>query len=294
MTLLQLEYFLNVASSGSTQQTSQALSVSQSTISTSIRSLEDELNVTLFDRSPRGMTLTAAGRRLQASAKLITDQVRTIQLEMRQYSCQERPFRIGIPIAFSYVYWPEIYLDLQKRYPNLRLEIVHRTFRTLLVQLKEKKLDMVIGAVSLGGSDLFEHEIFRTDPHIYVTVSQDSPLASRPVLRFEELAQYPVLHYKGGETSLMYFSEKLRPYLPENAASPLICDQFSTLLRMIRKNAGIGYLTISLNGSFPGLVSIPLEESRSGCHFSSYWNAQSEQASTIRKVNQILRSHLAP
>ena len=61
MTLLQMQYFTEVCKTGSTLKASQSLNVSQSTISSSIKALEDELNVLLFQRTSKGMVPNAAG-----------------------------------------------------------------------------------------------------------------------------------------------------------------------------------------------------------------------------------------
>lgn len=62
MTFLQIQYFIEVCRTGSTLKASQALNVSQSTISSAIKTLEDELGAALFDRTSKGMTPNAAGR----------------------------------------------------------------------------------------------------------------------------------------------------------------------------------------------------------------------------------------
>ena len=53
MTLLQMQYFTEVCKTGSTLKASQSLNVSQSTISSSIKALEDELNVLYFSEPPK-------------------------------------------------------------------------------------------------------------------------------------------------------------------------------------------------------------------------------------------------
>ena len=61
MTLLQMQYFMEVCRCGSTLKAAQAANVSQSTISMAIRALEKELSIPLFDRSSKGLAPNAAG-----------------------------------------------------------------------------------------------------------------------------------------------------------------------------------------------------------------------------------------
>ena len=66
MTLSQLEYIMEICHCGSMNKASQHLFVSQSTISTAIRELEEEMGITIFTRSNRGIALTEEGQEFLA------------------------------------------------------------------------------------------------------------------------------------------------------------------------------------------------------------------------------------
>ena len=79
----QLDYFLAVARTGSFTAAAVALKVAQPTLTKSIRGLEQELGVTLFDRLPRGAALTAAGAALRRHAERVGVQMRDAAEELR-------------------------------------------------------------------------------------------------------------------------------------------------------------------------------------------------------------------
>jgi LysR family nitrogen assimilation transcriptional regulator len=83
MSLSQIEYFVAVANAGNVGRASMALRVAQPAVSRQIRRLEDELGASLFVRTSRGMTLSAAGQRFLQHARGILEGVRQAEAEMR-------------------------------------------------------------------------------------------------------------------------------------------------------------------------------------------------------------------
>lgn len=83
MSLTQIEYFVAVAEEGHVGRASRRMHVSQPPLSRQIRALEDELGVTLFDRTPRGMVLRDEGHRFLARARRVLDEVREARREAR-------------------------------------------------------------------------------------------------------------------------------------------------------------------------------------------------------------------
>ena len=82
MELRQLEYFREIANTGSINEAARKLNMSQPPLSYQIRQLENELNVQLFERTHKGVILTAAGKLLYDRAASLLDYARSTELEV--------------------------------------------------------------------------------------------------------------------------------------------------------------------------------------------------------------------
>jgi DNA-binding transcriptional LysR family regulator len=150
MELYQLRTFLTVADEGHLTRAAEKLFTSQPAVSTQIRALEDELGVRLFDRSPRGMTLTGAGETLQEQARKIVNAARDFKMTaegLRGTVTGELVF--GLNNRPEILRLMEILRNLTTDHPELRYEMVCGSSGVILQGLDE-------GSISIG---FFEGEL---------------------------------------------------------------------------------------------------------------------------------------
>lgn len=273
MTLLQMQYFREVCRCKSTLKASQSLSVSQSAVSTSIKLLEKELAVTLFERTSKGMVPTAAGERFLARSEAILDQTEALEREMQRFSLIQRPIRLGIPVQLNHAHWPELYFRLKQRFPDMEFQSINRTVSTLMELLEKGEVDCVLAlrpsepparySVLLG----VEHER-------HVSMSISNPLACRERLTYRDLLDCPVLGY-AGDTVQTTLTQKEYAKYGRTLHYAHRFDQIATLLQFLRRNTGVAFIRKDITDAYDDLVSIPLEDMQGNYYLCLLWDQNS-------------------
>ena len=143
MTITQLGTFLKIAENGSFTAAASLLGYAQSTVTTQIRQLEEELDCLLFERLGKSIVLTAEGKRLQGYAEKMLQIEREIRLEVPNLQEPSGMIRLGVSESLCYNRLPACLLAYKRRYPqmDIMLQFVdHDTFPALL---KNGTLDIV-------------------------------------------------------------------------------------------------------------------------------------------------------
>lgn len=142
MELFHLRTFVTVAEEGHLTRASERLYTSQPAISAQLKALEEELGVTLFDRTPRGMTLTAAGQRLLADARRTLDAAGDLMQAARGLQNQLiGKVRIGLNTDADFLRLVALQSALRRRHPQLELEFLTGSTSANVPQLRVGKLD---------------------------------------------------------------------------------------------------------------------------------------------------------
>ncbi|MEZ5862707.1 MAG: LysR family transcriptional regulator [Geminicoccaceae bacterium] len=142
MTLAQIETIFWVARLGSTQATARQLNLAQPTISLRLRDLETALDVRLFDRVGRGLTLTHEGGVLLERVSAILNEVTRIGELSGAADYLSAVVRVGLPETFALVCLPALVRNLQAEHPALRMEFFISTSTILEARLLRHELDI--------------------------------------------------------------------------------------------------------------------------------------------------------
>lgn len=287
MTFLQIWYFIEVCRLGSTLKASQSLNVSQSTVSTSIRNLESELNVSLFDRTSKGMKPNVAGVFFLERCQEILKKTQDLKTEMEQFSVVRRPVRLGLPVQMNQIYWSDLYFQLKKEFPDWEFQSINRTVPVLMEMLKNNELDGII--FMRHNQELKDHFlILREEQCRYVAMSRSNPLAGKSSVSYQQLANYPILRYAGDDlqAELIAMQYQLVGVQPKYG---LKFDQFSSLLQFLRKDAGIAFIHREVIKPYPDLVSIPIQEENRIYPTYLVWNKYSLLARGPKRLIQVIQ-----
>lgn len=125
MEFRQLKYFVRIVELSSFSKAAQDLFIAQPALSNQISNLEKELNTQLLSRSVRGVTPTEAGKTLYRHAQAIIRQIEHLKYEVENESANPKgSVSIGIPTSVSNVLASPLIAATQKRYPEIKLQIV--------------------------------------------------------------------------------------------------------------------------------------------------------------------------
>ena len=145
-----LKIFLEVANSNSFLEASNKLYVSQPAISKSMSKLEEDLNVTLFYRANKGISLTPSGEILYNYLKKAEDLLLTCQRELTSINdIEESSLVIGVQSHIVRNYLMNKIDDFRLKHPKIKIELIDMSTNQLLEQLESWKLDFVIDSTPI-------------------------------------------------------------------------------------------------------------------------------------------------
>ena len=161
MNLQQLEYIVALDVHKSFSKAAESCFITQATLSTMVKKLEEELNLVLFDRKTTPIITTDCGQKIVDEAKRIllhTQQLKTIASEVKRTI--EGELKIGVIPTVASNLLHRILPTLIKKYPMLKLVIQEITTSNILKQLKTGELDVGILATPIKGNDFEQIELY--------------------------------------------------------------------------------------------------------------------------------------
>lgn len=187
-----MRQILAIHREGSFGRAADALGVSQPTLSKSIARLEDELNLTLFDRSGSGAAVTAMGALIVERAERIIGEAERLSRDVELVGAgQLGEARIGVGSALRATFLPEFAEAVARKYPALGLELTVGSRDLLVGRLRTGRKDVIIAADAedLDPREVIKVELFR-EPVVAVA-APSHPLAGRDWVSLEEFARHP-------------------------------------------------------------------------------------------------------
>lgn len=157
MTITQLQYVLAVAEHKNFTLAAEKCFVTQPTLSMQIQKIEDELNITIFDRSKKPIQLTDIGQKIVSQAKNIVNEANRMQdIVEQQKGFIGGEFRIGIIPTIMPTLLPMFLKIFIKKYPKVKLIIEELNTDDIILKLKNGHLDAAIAATPLMEEKLKE------------------------------------------------------------------------------------------------------------------------------------------
>jgi LysR family hydrogen peroxide-inducible transcriptional activator len=186
LTLRQLRYLDALARHGHFGRAAEECLVSQPALSMQISELEKELGAKVVEHQQGASVLTEIGREVARRAADILSATRDLAASARRGARPlTGPLHVGIiPTLAPYVL-PPVLPELQRRYPELRLELIESQTRTLLGELRRGALDVLLLALPLDQPDLQTLSLF--EDHFLLAVPACDPLPERSRVRSRDV-----------------------------------------------------------------------------------------------------------
>ncbi len=216
MTLQQLHYALVIAEKGSLSKAAETLYVSQPSLTGAMQELERELQITIFNRSGRGVTLTQDGSEFLLYARQLYGQYESIMDKYGKTPNIKKKFGVSTQ---HYSFAVKAFVELVKSFGTLRYDFAIRETKTREVISDVASLKSEIGILYLSDfnraaitkllrtANLKFHHL--TDCRAYVYLWSGHPLAKKKSIRFSQLADYPCLSFEQGDDASFYFAEEI-------------------------------------------------------------------------------------
>jgi LysR family hydrogen peroxide-inducible transcriptional activator len=192
MNLRALKYFVKLAELQHFSKAAEACFVSQPTLSTQIKKLEEELGVQLVERIPRKVTLTPVGHEIAERARHVLRDIEQIQMTARRSRDPETgSLRLGIFPTLAPYLLPHVVPGIRTRFPALKLQLSEEKSSDILKQLDNGILDAALLALPLDDDGL-EMEILFEEPFV-LAMSNSHPLCDKKDINLSDLDGHELL-----------------------------------------------------------------------------------------------------
>lgn len=239
MELNQLRSFLSVARTGQLVRASEQLHLTQSALSKQIKSLEDELGVLLFVRTPAGMVLTGAGRRLlPLAARTVESAQEIVSVATSMGGSLSGALRLGTIIDPESIRLGPLLSALLELYPHVDVSLIHGISGGVLQLLKEKQVDACFYLGPLKDTEVAVRQLALEHYVVIGPVAWEERLRSAT---WEELAAMPWLATPPGSSQHglveQMFAERGIAY-----RTVVEADQEASMLELVQAGVALGLM----------------------------------------------------
>ena len=263
MTLQQLRYVITVAQKGTISEAAKELFISQPSLTNAIRELEKEMNITIFNRTNKGVAVSTEGEQFLGYARQVLEQANLLESAYKTSVRDKQRFSVSTQ---HYAFVVNAFVDLIKELPQNEYDFSIRETQTYEIIDDVATMKSEIGIIYLNAFNeaaltkiikskgLCFNELFIAKPHIFVTA--EHPLANKESVTMEELADYPYLSFEQGNHNSFYYSEEIFSTV-ERKKNIRVTDRatlFNLLIGLNGYTVCSGVIDSGLNGS--NIISI--------------------------------------
>jgi DNA-binding transcriptional LysR family regulator len=257
MTLVQLRHLIALAQTGSFSRAAQAQFLTQPALSRSIRALEDELGMPLFDRVGRRIELTAFGRATLERARLLVSDAEELQGSGRRSREGERgTLRIGMGSGPGAMLMTPLLMTIALEHPQVHVEIARGGTELLVQSLRARTLDaLVVDARSLKPAPDLRTELLFEMRGAFM-VRRGHPLTKlRGGPGFEDVSRYPIASTPLSDEVARILIARYGPQAHPEHCVTLRCEEVASLVEVAEHSDAV---LLAIRAAAPTLVELAL------------------------------------
>ena len=243
LNILHMKYAVEVAKLGSLNKASESLLIAQPNISRSIKELEADLGITIFNRSAKGMELTPEGEEFINYAQNILKQIDEVDKIYKNASPRKQKFSISVPRA---CYISEAFAKFSQCLTNAPAEVFYeetnsqRTVNNVLT--KDYKLGIIRYAENYDKffkSMLEEkglgYEMIAEFSYVLI-MSKNNPLAEKDIITFDDLAPYVEIAHADPYVPTLPLAKVVKDELPDNVERRIFIFERASQFDLLSEN----------------------------------------------------------
>lgn len=216
MTLNQLKYVITLSKVNSINEAAKILFISQPSLTSSLKSLEEELGFDIFLRSKTGISLTVKGSEFLGYAKSVVEQFDILDAKYISQGTAKRSFQVSMQ---HYTFAVNAFVEVINQYgmDEYEFEIHETKTHEVIENVKNQKSEIGVLYLNEYNKSVLE-KIFNDSNiefiplfacNIYVYMSKSNPLANNKLIKMEDLDDYPCLAFAQGDYNSFYFAEEV-------------------------------------------------------------------------------------
>lgn len=274
MTIQQCRYVLEIAKTGSFSEAAKQLFIAQSSLSVSVKSLEHELDIKIFERGANGVYLTDDGAEFVRYAKQICE---SSDFALKRYCMPHINCKLHIATQ-HYDFIADIFAKFIEENSDNSYKFSIREIETynVIQDVETAYSDIGIIAIKDGDYEIMKRYIgkkhltftplLKATPHIFFR--KEHPLAKSESINSSQLKDFPYVSYEQGEHNSSFFTEELMDasYADKHIEISDRATLMNVLLVTDAYTVGTGIMPSALNRG--DIVSVPFESSE--CYIIGY------------------------
>ena len=266
MTLQQLKYVVTVAEKGTISEAAKELFISQPSLTNSIKELENEMQISIFHRTNKGIVVSNVGDEFLAYARQVLEQANLLEEKFLNVKQQSPRFSVSTQ---HYSFAVNAFVDVIREFGGNQYDFTLRETQTYeiiedvnrlkseigILYTSSKNQEVIMKLIKQNGLE-FE-ELFVAKPHVFI--SSKHPLAGKELLTLNELDKYPYLSFEQGDYNSFYFSEEILSTI-DRSKNIKVRDRatlFNLVIGLNGYTVSTGVISKELNGE--NIIAKPLQ-----------------------------------